>query len=152
MRTRAITLIVLAALVGAFAAAPASAEAATKRTGKYVKVAPSRFGTILTDGRGFTLYLFTADKSRKSRCYGECAVAWPPLLTKGAPRAGKRVKQRLLGTTRRRGGARQVTYNGHPLYYYVGETRPRTVLCQAVFEYGGWWYVVNRAGKAITRG
>jgi predicted lipoprotein with Yx(FWY)xxD motif len=150
MRSRAVLFVAL--LTAVVAVVPATDAMAAKRTGKYVKVAPTRYGTILTDGRGYALYLFTKDKTSRSRCYGSCAAAWPPFYTKGAPRAGKRVKQRLLGTTKRRGGRRQVTYNGHPLYYYVGDTRPRVVLCQAVLEFGGYWYVVSRSGRAITRG
>jgi len=77
------------------------------------------------------------------------AAAWPPLLTTGAPRAGAGARERLLGTTRRRSGKRQVTYRGHPLYYYVGESRADQVLCQGVVEVGGTWLVVSPAGRAI---
>ena len=122
--------------------------AAKKRTGKKVTLHRSDYGKILADGRGRALYLFTRD-DEKSRCYGDCAKAWPPLLTKGAPRAGDRVKQKLLGTVERRDGKKQVTYNGHPLYYYVGDDEPGEVLCQAVYEYGGYWYVVKRSGEPV---
>jgi predicted lipoprotein with Yx(FWY)xxD motif len=127
----------------------APARSAKARKGKFVKVAKTRYGRILVDGRGFALYLFTRDKGRKSRCYGACATAWPPFLTKGAPRYGKGTKRGRLGTTRRRGGRRQVTYRGHPLYYYEGDKQPRQVLCQAVQEFGGYWYVVAPSGRAI---
>lgn len=120
--------------------------------GKRVQTGSTRYGKILQDSRGRTLYLFTADKGKKkSRCYGDCAVAWPPMITRGKPVAIKGAKQSELGTTKRRGGKTQVTYNGHPLYYYVDEDEPGEVLCQAVYEFGGIWYVVNRNGKAITR-
>jgi predicted lipoprotein with Yx(FWY)xxD motif len=132
------------------ATAPApSAHSAKRRKGKFVKVAKTRYGRILVDGRGFALYLFTRDKGKKPRCYGACATAWPPFLTKGAPRYGKGTKRGRLGTTRRRGGRRQVTYRGHPLYYYEGDKQPRQVLCQAVQEFGGYWYVVAPSGRAI---
>lgn len=116
--------------------------------GKRVTLHRSAYGKILADSRGRALYLFTHDDS-KSRCYGACAKAWPPLLTKGAPRAGKRVKQRLLGSVKRSDGRRQVTYHGHPLYYYVGDHEPGQVLCQAALEYGGYWYVVKRSGEPV---
>jgi predicted lipoprotein with Yx(FWY)xxD motif len=74
----------------------------------------SRYGTILFDGRGFVLYAFTPDTKGKSTCAGACAKAWPPYLVKGAAPKGK-----LLGTTRRADGTAQVTYAGHPLYYYI---------------------------------
>jgi predicted lipoprotein with Yx(FWY)xxD motif len=116
--------------------------------GKRVTLHKSDYGKILADGRGRALYLFTHDDA-KSRCYGACAKAWPPFLTKGAPRAGARVKQKLLGTVKRSDGRKQVTYHGHPLYYYVGDHEPGQVLCQAVLEYGGYWYVVKRSGEPV---
>lgn len=119
--------------------------------GKRVQVGDTRYGKILQDSRGRTLYLFTKDKRKKSRCYGDCARAWPPLNTSGRPIAIKGAKQSELGTIRRGGGKRQVTYNGHPLYYYVDEDEPNEVLCQAVTEFGGIWYVVDRNGNAIKR-
>jgi predicted lipoprotein with Yx(FWY)xxD motif len=127
----------------------AAAQAkAKKRTGKRVTLHGSDYGRILADGRGRALYLFTHDDG-ESRCYGECARAWPPLITRGAPRAGDRVKRKLLGTVRRKDGKKQVTYNGHPLYYYVDDDEPGEVLCQAVLEYGGYWYVVKRSGEPV---
>ncbi|HKP91905.1 MAG TPA: hypothetical protein VJT75_18200 [Thermoleophilaceae bacterium] len=127
---------------------PAAAPKAKKRTGKRVTLHGSDYGKILADGRGRALYLFTRDDG-KSRCYGACADAWPPFLTKGAPRAGDRVKQGLLGTVKRSDGRKQVTYKGNPLYYYVGDDEPGEVLCQAVLEYGGYWYVVKRSGEPV---
>jgi predicted lipoprotein with Yx(FWY)xxD motif len=105
-------------------------------------------GKILTTARGQVLYLFTKEKSRRSRCYGACAAAWPPAFTRGKPRAGKGVDPDLLGTTKRRDGKRIATYNGHPLYAYAHEQR-RQVLCQAIEEFGGIWYVVAPDGDAI---
>jgi hypothetical protein len=70
------------------------------------------------------------------------------VLTEGKPRAGEGVDADLLGTTKRRGGGRIATYGGHPLYYYAHEER-RQVLCQAIVEFGGTWYVVNPGGDAI---
>jgi len=125
-----------------------AAEPAAKPAGKRVTLHGSDYGTILADGRGRALYLFTHDTGR-SRCYGACADAWPPFVTKGQPQASGKVRQGLLGTVKRSDGKRQVTYNGHPLYYYVSDKQPGQVLCQAVLEYGGYWYVVDRAGDPI---
>jgi predicted lipoprotein with Yx(FWY)xxD motif len=122
--------------------------AADASKGRRVTIHDSDYGRILADGRGRALYLFTKDNA-KSRCYGDCARAWPPFVTKGRPRAKGNVKQGLLGTVKRSDGRRQVTYNGHPLYYYVGDHDPGEVLCQAVLEYGGYWYVVDRKGDAV---
>lgn len=150
----AATLLALAAVAASSwapsaANGPAAGATATASARATVKVAESRFGRMLVDGRGLSLYLFTRDPRGRSRCYGDCAKAWPPLLTDGAPRAGSGARKRLLGTTTRRSGKLQVTYRGHPLYHYVGETRAGQVLCQGVVEFGGTWLVVSPAGRAI---
>jgi len=115
-----------------------------------LKLGSSDYGRILFDGRGRALYLFTSDKGTNSRCYGACAAAWPPYLKKTAPTAGRGTRQSLLGTTRRRDGKRQVTYGGHPLYYYVGDRKAGQVLCQNVVEFGGTWLVVSGRGAAVS--
>jgi predicted lipoprotein with Yx(FWY)xxD motif len=130
------------------ASAPSEPQPKPKPTGARVTLHGSDYGTILADGRGRALYLFTHD-SAKSRCYGPCAKAWPPFYTKGRPRAQGGVKQGLLGAVRRSDGRTQATYDGHPLYYYVTDRAPGQVTCQAVSEYGGYWYVVDRGGRAI---
>jgi predicted lipoprotein with Yx(FWY)xxD motif len=135
------------------AAKPAPAAdvtAARKPTGKKVDLRRTGYGKILVDGRGRALYLFTREKAGgKPRCYGDCATAWPPFLSKHLPRAGSKIAQSKLGTVERSDGRRQATYDGHPLYYYVSDTAPGQVTCQAVREFGGYWYVVNRDGDAI---
>jgi len=117
--------------------------------GKKIKVVGSQFGRVVADGRGEAFYLFDKEKGKRSQCYGACARAWPPVLTKGRPRAGKGAKARLLGVTRRKNGKLQVTYKGHPLYYYVDD-RPGLILCQNVPEFGGLWLVVKPNGDPVT--
>jgi predicted lipoprotein with Yx(FWY)xxD motif len=131
-------------------AAPREEEPAAKpaRRGRTVKVVGSQFGRILADGRGHALYYFDKEQSRRSECYGACAAAWPPVLTEGRPVAGKGARARLLGTTRRRGGKRQVTYRGRPLYYYVDDA-PGRVLCHNVSEFGGLWLVIRPDGTPV---
>jgi predicted lipoprotein with Yx(FWY)xxD motif len=116
--------------------------------GKVVKVVESQFGRVIADGKGEAFYLFDKEQTRKSECYGECAAVWPPVLTRGKPRAGKGVKAAKLGTTRRRDGKLQATYAGHPLYYYVDDA-PGTILCQNVDEFGGLWLVVKPSGQPV---
>jgi predicted lipoprotein with Yx(FWY)xxD motif len=117
-------------------------------SGSVVEVGDSEFGKILTDEDGRTLYLFDKETTDRSECFGACAQAWPPFYTKGEPEAGSGVKQGLLGTTDHE-GKDLVTYNGHPLYYYVDEG-PNEVLCQGVDEFGGLWLVVDPgSGDAI---
>lgn len=120
----------------------------TRRPGKKLSVVDSSYGRVVADGRGEALYLFGADGNKRSRCYGECARAWPPVLTKGRPRAGKGIKARLLGVTKRKNGSLQVTYRNHPLYYYVADA-PGQILCQNVDEFGGLWLVVKPSGKPV---
>lgn len=106
------------------------------------------YGTILYDKHHFVIYVFSADHGSTSTCYGSCSSAkggWPPLLTQGAPIAGPGVNPALLGTTRRTDGSLQVTYGGHPLYYWSGDTA-HTIMCQGVNLHGGFWYVVNPGG------
>jgi predicted lipoprotein with Yx(FWY)xxD motif len=142
------TTIALLIAVTAVLALPAEGMAAKK--GKRIKADDSRYGSVLFDGKGRAIYLFTKDEGEgKSRCYGDCARAWPPVLTRGKPRAGAGVKAGKLGTTKRRSGKRQVTYNGHPLYYYISDTEPGEITCQDVDEFGGIWYVVAPSGRAV---
>jgi predicted lipoprotein with Yx(FWY)xxD motif len=118
----------------------------TQRTGTVVTTADSDYGRMLFDKSGQAIYLFDRERSSRPRCYGACAEAWPPVLTKGEPRATGRTKQRLLGTTSRSDGSSQVTYAGHPLYYYAHEDKGE-VLCHDVEEYGGVWLVVQPDGQ-----
>jgi predicted lipoprotein with Yx(FWY)xxD motif len=124
-------------------------EDAMSAKGATVKVIDSQFGRVIADKRGEAFYLFDKEVGKRSRCYGECAVAWPPVLTKGKPRAGKGADADLLGTTKRRNGKLQVTYNGHPLYYYKDD-EPGRILCHNVDEFGGLWLVVNPRGDAVS--
>jgi predicted lipoprotein with Yx(FWY)xxD motif len=137
------TLPVLALL--AAAGAGAAAHAAPAPT---VQVGDTRYGRIIVDRGGRTLYLFTKERTRRSQCYGACARAWPPYLAHGRLRAIDGLRRSRLGTIRRRDGSRQVTYAGHPLYYYVAEHKAGEVLCQNVTEFGGDWLIVNPDGSA----
>jgi predicted lipoprotein with Yx(FWY)xxD motif len=109
----------------------------------------SKLGRIIVDSKGRTLYLFEKDKHGRSACYGACATYWPPLRTHGKPVARAGAKQRLLGTTRRRNGSRQVTYAGHPLYRYVGDTKPGQTTGEGSQDFGAGWDALTPAGKKI---
>jgi len=127
----------------------AAAPTVSRRRGALVRARQSSYGRTLVDRKGRTLYLFTRDSTPRSRCYGDCATAWPPLFTKARPRAGDGARATRLGTTRRRGGAHQVTYRDHPLYYFAGDRSPGEINCQAVPEFGGIWYIVRPSGRAV---
>jgi predicted lipoprotein with Yx(FWY)xxD motif len=147
-------LIALAAagVVSATAAALALAGGNAATKGATVKIASSSLGRILVDSKGITLYDFVKDKGTTSVCYGACAALWPPLLTSGKPVAGSGVRPSLLGTTRRKDGKLEVTYGGHPLYYFVTDRKPGQTTGQGVNQFGGPWWVLSAAGKEIHRG
>ena len=119
---------------------------ATKRRGTKVIVADSQFGTMLFDSRKQAIYVFERDGNGKTVCDGECAKAWPPVYTVGAPMAGVGVKPGLLGRLKRRDGSQQVTYAGKPLYFYAHEG-PGQVLCHNVNRNGGYWWVLAPSGE-----
>jgi predicted lipoprotein with Yx(FWY)xxD motif len=129
------------------AAAPSAAAA--KARGPKLTITDSDYGSILANGRGRALYLFTADSGKASSCSGDCATAWPPYIVKRKPVAGPGVKAGKIGVTRRSDGRLQATYAGHPVYFYVGDNEPGEVLCQAVNEFGGFWYVLRASGRAV---
>lgn len=110
----------------------------------------SKYGAILVSGSGRSLYLLTADSKGKSVCMSSCVAIWPPLTTKGKPLAGNGVKGKLLGTINRGDGVRQVTYDGHPLYMYAGDTSAGQVNGEGVASFGGTWYVLSSGGVAVT--
>ena len=115
------------------------------KPGTKVIASESDFGAILFDDTGQAMYLFDVETTSRPRCYGPCADAWPPVLTDGAPRAGEQVKPSLLGTSQRTDGTTQVTYDGHPLYFYAHEAK-REVKCHDIFLNGGTWYAVQPDG------
>ena len=106
-------------------------------------------GKFLADGQGRALYLFTGDKSSTSTCTGVCASTWPPVTASAMPMAGGGVSQALLGTTKRADGTEQLTYNGHPLYYFSADTGSGMAKGQGVKAFGSDWYVVNANGSKI---
>lgn len=109
----------------------------------------SGVGTVLTNASGKTLYLFERDHQSKVTCTGTCAKYWPPLEIKsGKPVAGAGVKGSMLGTIKS-GGHTVVTYNGWPLYTYVGDSKPKQDHGEGKNLSGGLWYVVNTSGNAV---
>jgi predicted lipoprotein with Yx(FWY)xxD motif len=108
-------------------------------------------GTYLVDGTGKSLYLFAIDTGGKSRCSGPCAQAWPPLTTKGQPKAGSGVTASKLTTTTRSDGSTQVVYAGHPLYFFAGDTSAGATNGQGINNFGGQWWLVAPAGTAIAK-
>ena len=131
------------------AAASASASSGGSAETVALKSLSGIPGMALVDEDGKALYLWEADKNGTSTCAGPCAAAWPPVTTSGAPQAGSGVDKALLGTVKRADGTEQVTYNGHPLYYYVGDTGPGTAKGQGSKDFGASWYVLSANGVKI---
>jgi len=125
----------------------AQPKKAQAKKGTRITTGNSAYGTMLFDRNRQAIYLFDLETSKRSQCYGACAKAWPPVLTKGRPLAKGKARQNLLGTTKRQGGATQVTYKGQPLYFYAHEG-PGQVFCHDIFGSGGTWLVVKPNGKA----
>jgi len=109
----------------------------------------AKLGQILVDGAGKTLYLFVADSGSLSTCYTSCAQLWPPVLTSGPPQAGTGATASLLGTTTRTDGKTEVTYGGHPLYYFVSDKQAGDATGQDVDSFGALWWVVSASGAAV---
>ena len=129
--------------------ASTSKATSSSATASVVGTKTSSLGTFLVDAKGRALYLWDADHGSMSACSGDCAHDWPPLTTTGTPKASGKAKASLLGTTIRSDGSREVTYAGHPLYYYVGDTTPGQTTGQGSDGFGSPWWVVSPAGKAI---
>jgi predicted lipoprotein with Yx(FWY)xxD motif len=142
------------AVAGAAAAAAVTHQSsqslsASRATAGRVALHKTKLGKVLATSSGRTLYVFMADKHGRSACYGKCASFWPPLMQKGKLSAGSGVKSNLLGTTKRKNGKRQVTYHGHPVYLFKLDKGAGQVNGQGQNFFGGRWYVVSAAGKAI---
>jgi predicted lipoprotein with Yx(FWY)xxD motif len=136
---------------GATTKAPSTATKApgSTPTTSVVSTTKSSVGTFLVDANGRALYLWDADHGSMSACSGECAQDWPPLTTTGTPKATGAVKSSLLGTTKRADGSREVTYAGHPLYTFAGDTKAGQTTGQGSAAFGAPWWIVTPGGMAL---
>jgi predicted lipoprotein with Yx(FWY)xxD motif len=141
----------VALVIGGAAAAHTSPSAHGAKAATIQLRRVGALGKVLVNGHGQTLYLFEKDRHGKSACYGNCAKFWPPALTTGKPAAGSGVKASLLGTTRRKNGKLQVTYNGHPLYAYTGDQKAGQANGEGSTAFGAEWYVMNAKGKKVDK-
>lgn len=142
----------LAFVLAAAALVVTTGLAAASTSATSVGTSQTKLGRILVDGHGRSLYLFDRDTRAKSSCYGGCAGEWPPLLVSGKPHAASGAKPSLLGRTKRRDGRWQVTYKGHPLYTFSGDTSKGQTNGEGLDDFGGWWYVVSPSGSRIVGG
>ena len=140
------------------AAAPASPAGASSSSsaaasgGTVITTAKSSAGTFLTDGSGRAVYLWVKDTGDMSNCSGACAGAWPPVTTTSTATASGSAKASDLGTITRSDGTKQVTYDGHPLYYFSGDSGPGTASGQGSDAFGAKWWLVDPTGSDVTAG
>ena len=127
----------------------ASSTTAAGRAGAVVQADMSSLGRVLTDGQGRTLDLFEADKPNVSKLSAAGLSVWPPLAATGKPHAANGALAAKLGTITGADGKPQVTYDRHPLYYYVGDTKPGQTKGQALNQFGAEWYVLAPSGNKI---
>ena len=148
-------LIVASAAFAALAAAvfalhPPATHAAQAK-GAVVSTAKTSLGRVIVKSNGRTLYLFGKDRNGKSACSGHCATFWPPLITSGKPRVTSGARAALIGTTRRTDGRLQVTYNHHPLYTFVKDTKAGQTNGEGVNAFGATWDAVSPAGAKVAK-
>jgi predicted lipoprotein with Yx(FWY)xxD motif len=145
--------MLVAACGGSSSNSSASAPTANTTGGAIsISTAHGTGGTYLTGASGRAVYLWDADTGDMSTCSGACAKAWPPVITKAAPTASGGAHASDLGTIIRSDGLKQVTYKGHPLYYYIGDTGSGQIKGQGSNNFGAKWWLVNQSGSAITSG
>src|SRR5690348_714666 len=130
--------------------APSMSESRPPTSGVVIGTTKSPVGTYLTGAGGQALYLWTGDSNGKSNCSGGCATQWPPLITKTTAIPSGGVTAADLATTTRSDGRKQVTYMGHPLYYFAVDAGPGPTLGQGSDSFGAKWWLVAPSGAAIT--
>jgi predicted lipoprotein with Yx(FWY)xxD motif len=129
-----------------------TSTASTAKGAVAVDLGTTKAGKVLVGPNGRAVYLFEKDKGTTSECSGACAKAWPPLTTSSEPTAGTGVTASMLGITKRADGTEQVTYNGHPLYYFEGDKKSGTIAGQGLDAFGAEWYVVGASGSKVEKG
>jgi predicted lipoprotein with Yx(FWY)xxD motif len=141
---------IVALAVGAVSASVALTSVAAAGTSPTLNVRATALGRTLVDAHGRTLYMFRRDHTNMSNCSGACLSVWPALTATLKPRAAGGAVAAKIGTIRAHGG-RQVTYAGHPLYYYVGDRKPGDVRGEGLNQFGGNWYAMSPSGRVIDR-
>jgi predicted lipoprotein with Yx(FWY)xxD motif len=139
-----------AAPASSAAASSAAGSASASGGGMVITTATSSGNTFLTDGSGRAVYLWVKDTGDASTCSGACAGAWPPVTTTGSPTASGSAKASDLGTITRSDGSKQVTYDGHPLYYFAGDSGAGSATGQGSDSFGAKWWLVSPAGSDVT--
>jgi predicted lipoprotein with Yx(FWY)xxD motif len=124
-------------------------EEKKEATGTIITTGDSEFGPMLFNDKKQAIYIWEVEESTRPECYGNCAELWPPVLTDGEPQVAGDANKTLLSTTQRTDGSTQVTYNGHPLYYYAHE-KAGEVKCHNISTHGGLWWVIQPNGNRAS--
>ena len=135
---------------GSSSAAPAASGAASGGGATVITTATTSAGSVLTDGSGRAVYLWVKDSGSTSACSGACTGAWPPVTTTGTVTASGGASASDLGTITRSDGSKQVTYDGHPLYYYAGDSGSGMASGQGSDSFGAKWWLVSPSGSDVT--
>jgi predicted lipoprotein with Yx(FWY)xxD motif len=140
-----------AAIAATAASADPGTPAAHSSSAATVALRHTGLGSILVNSSGRTLYEFTRDHTNKNTCapISGCSEAWPPLKTSGRPTGGSGIKASLLSSINLPGGGKQVTYAGHPLYTYSGDSGPGKTSYVGARAFGGTWYAISASGSAV---
>lgn len=147
-----LAIVIAAVAVAVFAIGGGNAKATQSQAtaSSAISIRSTSLGKTLVDANGRTLYLFEGDRANISTLSSAGAAVWPRFVSSGPVKAGNGVQAALIGTTTNPTGVKQVTYQGHPLYYYVGDSSPRSTRGQGLNEFGALWYVLGPSGNAIT--
>jgi predicted lipoprotein with Yx(FWY)xxD motif len=148
-----LTILIAGIAVIALAVGGGSAKTRPQHTpaaGSAISIRSSALGRTLVDAQGRTLYLFAGDRTNVSRLSAAGLSVWPRFIATGPVKASNGAQAAKIGTITSPAGVRQVTYNGHPLYYYVGDSAPGSTRGQGLNQFGALWYVLGSAGNAVT--
>lgn len=153
MPTLLSVVFLLASCTGSGGATPSASSGGATPSARPATIGVSKvsLGQVLVDERGRSLYLFEADTATQSTCSGACAKGWPPFLTIGIPTVTGGAMASLVGTTTRTDGSTQVTYKGHPLYFFVGDSRAGDINGEGSQAFGAGWDLVSPAGKKVEK-
>lgn len=153
MKQTRLSLPIVVVLIAVVVAVIASTSGASKKkfaAGSVISVQQTSVGKALADANGRTLYLFAGDKPNVSQLSAAGRAVWPPFTAGVLPRATGGALRARIGTATANAGGTQISYNGHPLYYFVGDRQPGQTHGQGLNEFGGRWYVLSASGAAIT--
>ena len=146
-------LILAATSVAAAASSAGGAARAQDSRAAKIQLRHTEVGKVLVDSSGFTVFRFSKDPRNSDTCVkiSGCTNLWPPLMSSGRPVAGPGVRSALLSTIKLPGGGRQVTYAGHPLYYFVADTKPGDMKGEGIQAFGAGWDLISPAGKKVEK-